>query len=65
MSTFVGMGFMTKIDDNDEDMNVEVAEDNDMFNEDSNKSESLSSKHSSCKTVFIRIFSFFYIRNSN
>ena len=47
LNTFVNMGFMTKIEENEEDMQCEVIEDDDMFNEDSNKSESSSSKHSS------------------
>ena len=50
LNTFVDMGFMTKIEDNEneDEMGIEVAEDNDMFNEDdSNKSKSNSSKKSS------------------
>ena len=34
LNTFVDMGFMTKIEENEEDFNIEVAEDDGLFNED-------------------------------
>ena len=41
------MGFMTKIEENEEDLNIEVAEDDGLFNEDESDNDNNNSSHKS------------------
>ena len=47
LNTFVDMGFMTKIEENEEDMNIEVAEDDGLFNEDESDHDNNNSSRKS------------------